>query len=254
MDLIPCAPRPTQHAESWAGAARTCRCRRRLSQAFVRRGGRAFAHRFHKPARWAKARDVKVLVVEDDADLGAAMQRALEGWGAQTTWVTTLAEGLTALVSHPHIVVLDVGLPDGSGVALAERAATLRPAPLMLAVSGQASAEEGFQLARYGVRAYLPKPLSFRDFTKTMETIVEQAPDLAPLLVAAVGRAPFQDVLALVRRSMAEQALALSSGNRTGAARLLGVTRQAVQQLIRDLDLNDDTTSRADGAKEPHRS
>lgn len=180
-----------------------------------------------------------MLVIEDDADLGEAMQCALRGWGAETTWVTTVRDGLQALNAHPHVVVLDVCLPDGTGLELAERASRLRPAPLMLAISGQATAQQAFQLASLGVRGYLPKPLSFRDFTKTMEQLLDAAPNLAPLLAATVGRAPFQDVLTLVRRSMAEQALALSEGNRTGAARLLGVTRQAVQQLIRDLDLPD---------------
>jgi hypothetical protein len=46
-------------------------------------------------------------------------------------------------------------------------------------------------------------------------------------------------VLDRVRRAMAEQALAMAAGNKTGAARLLGITRQAVQQLIRDLELSD---------------
>lgn len=183
---------------------------------------------------------MKVLVVEDDPDLGPAMRRALEAWGADAVLAQNLREGLDGLEHHPHIVVLDVCLPDGSGVTLAREASRLRPAPLMMAVSGQASADEAFTLASLGVRAYLPKPLSFRDFTKTVEKMIEAAPDLAPLLVTAVGRTPFQEVLALVRRSMAEQALALSDGNRTGAARLLGVTRQAVQHLIRDLELSDD--------------
>jgi DNA-binding NtrC family response regulator len=58
-------------------------------------------------------------------------------------------------------------------------------------------------------------------------------------MVAIVGRVSFREVLDRVRRSMAEQALAMSAGNKTGAARLLGITRQAVQQLIRDLDLTD---------------
>jgi len=58
-------------------------------------------------------------------------------------------------------------------------------------------------------------------------------------------------VLDRVRRSMAEQALAMAAGNKTGAARLLGITRQAVQQLIRDLDLSDGSRPTFTSESEP---
>jgi DNA-binding transcriptional LysR family regulator len=37
-----------------------------------------------------------------------------------------------------------------------------------------------------------------------------------------------------VRRVMVEQALAKAEGSRSGAARLLSVSRQAVQQMVRE--------------------
>jgi DNA-binding NtrC family response regulator len=111
----------------------------------------------------------------------------------------------------------------------------------MIAISGQASANEAFRLGALGVRAYLSKPLSFTELIATIECVLDQAPDLSQLLVASVGRQRFRDVQEQVRRTMAEQALALARGNRTEAARLLGVSRQAVQQLIRDLDIDVET-------------
>jgi len=182
---------------------------------------------------------MKALVVEDDVELGRALVRALEEWGAATTLAETV-EAATRLVANVELVVLDIGLPDGSGVTVAEKAAALRPAPLIIAFSGNATAEEAFRLGQLGVRGYLTKPLSLGDFTATVAALLEGAPNLAPFLVATVGREPFQKVLAGVRRTMAEQALARTGGNRTGAARLLGVTRQAVQNIIRDLDIETD--------------
>jgi two-component system response regulator RegA len=183
---------------------------------------------------------VNCIVVEDDDLLCRALAPALGDWGARVTVAATFAGGRAALAGGPQLMIFDVGLPDGSGVDLAELAATSRPAPLMVAISGRASAAEAFRLGQLGVRGYLPKPLSFADFTCTLEGLLAQAPDLSPLLVAAVGQEPFQDVLEQVRRTMTEQALALSGGNRTTAARLLGVTRQAVQYIVRDLDLATD--------------
>jgi CheY-like chemotaxis protein len=136
-------------------------------------------------------------------------------------------------------MVLDVDLPDGSGVALAELAARMRPQPIILAISAHATPREAFRLAQLGALAFLTKPLSLADFMVSLEAVLDKAPDYVPHLVAVVGHESFRAVLDRVRRAMAEQALALAAGNKTGAARLLGITRQAVQQLIRDLDLND---------------
>ncbi len=182
---------------------------------------------------------MRALLVEDDDVLGRAIQRTLEEWGNSVTWCKTLADALRAASSAPDLVVMDVGLPDGSGVTLAEALSTQRPAPLVVAMSGRASASEAFRLGALGVRGYLPKPVSFAELVATIDSLLERAPDLSPLLVASVGKRRFQDVQEQVRRTMTEQALALANGNRTEAARLLGVTRQAVQQLIRNLEIPD---------------
>jgi two-component system, response regulator RegA len=188
---------------------------------------------------------MRALVVEDDDVLGRAITRALEEWGNEVTWCTTLADALTATRTPPDLVIIDVALPDGSGVTLARELSRQRPAPLVIAMSGRASASEAFQLGALGVRGYLPKPVSFTDLVATIDSLLETAPDLSPLLVASVGRRGFQDVQEQVRRTMAEQALAVARGNRTEAARLLGVTRQAVQQLIRNFDIHDTQPKRS---------
>jgi two-component system response regulator RegA len=180
---------------------------------------------------------MRALVVEDDDVLGRAIARTLEEWGNEVVWCTTLATALEQAKATPDLVILDVGLPDGSGVTLVQELSRQRPAPLVIAMSGRASASEAFRLGSLGVRGYLSKPLSFTELVATIESVLESAPDLSPLLVASVGRRRFQDVQEQVRRAMTEQALALANGNRTEAARLLGVTRQAVQQLIRNLEI-----------------
>lgn len=57
---------------------------------------------------------------------------------------------------------------------------------------------------------------------------------LTEVLTPLVGRYGLHAVVAFVRGTLVHQALGLSSGNKTNAARLLGVTRQAIQQHASD--------------------
>ncbi len=180
---------------------------------------------------------MRVLVVEDDDLLRRSIGKAVRSWGAEVFEAATVRDGVALLERHPDLLVMDVRLGDGTGLDVARAAARTRPIPLMIAISGQALPEEAFQLAQLGVRGYLPKPLSLDDLHATVTAIAHQPVELAAHAAGQVGQEPFQDVQANLRRTMVEQALALSAGSRTGAARLLGVTRQAVQQMIRDLSL-----------------
>ena len=61
----------------------------------------------------------KILIVEDDADIRAANRDLLELAGYRVVTASTLASGRDAVErNHPDLVILDVLLPDGSGLDL----------------------------------------------------------------------------------------------------------------------------------------
>jgi DNA-binding response OmpR family regulator len=191
--------------------------------------------------RSGKRKPLRVLVVQEDVQLGESLRDALRERGESVYWVRSQREAMAACTQPFDWMVLDVQLSDGSGIALAELAARMRPAPRILAMSNRAEARDALRMAQLGARGLLQKPFTIAEFTATLEQLADNAPEFLPHLVAVVGHTGFREVLDRVRRSMAEQALAMAAGNKTGAARLLGITRQAVQQLIRDLDLSDGT-------------
>jgi DNA-binding NtrC family response regulator len=178
-----------------------------------------------------------VLLVEDDDGLRRTLGRILEARGDRVTEAKTQAEALAALGHRFELLILDVRLPDGNALEIVRAASRHKPLPVMLAMSGEASAEEAFQLAQMGVRCYIPKPLSLSDFRQVLDSAGRQLAPLDVHVAAAVGKTPIGEVQASVRRAMVEQALAMTAWNVTGAARLLRVTRQAVQQMIKDLEL-----------------
>jgi DNA-binding NtrC family response regulator len=174
----------------------------------------------------------QVLIVEDDRPLCAALSRVVQGWGARTWETHTVAEAREYLRASPQLVIVDLWLEGESALPLVEEVAHHRPAPAVLAISGRASPEEAFRLGQLGVRAYLPKPLFHERLIEKIEEALREAPDLEPWVAAQVGYSPMRVVQADVRRVMLEEAMARAGGSRSGAARLLQVTRQAIQQVF----------------------
>jgi CheY-like chemotaxis protein len=63
----------------------------------------------------------KTLIVEDDRLSRMALVKILEQMGHELDTAVTVAEGLEKLSLGPECVLLDLMLPDGSGVAVLER-------------------------------------------------------------------------------------------------------------------------------------
>jgi DNA-binding response OmpR family regulator len=58
----------------------------------------------------------RILVVEDDPASGAALSRMLKNIGYEVVSATNVAEGMAGLETKPRCIVLDLMLPDGSGI------------------------------------------------------------------------------------------------------------------------------------------
>lgn len=175
----------------------------------------------------------RVLVAEDNPGLRRGIARALAARGVKTIEAANAREAIALLQPVPDALILDVHLAEGSAFEVLEAAHDLWPAPLKIATSGVASRAETFRLSLYGVRAFLEKPFAIADLEAALDDVSEHGPPLTPSLQDSIGHISVRKVQELTREVMLRQALALSEGSRSEAARLLQVTRQAVQQMIR---------------------
>jgi DNA-binding NtrC family response regulator len=150
------------------------------------------------------------------------------------------APSLKGIESKPDLILLDVQLPDGRGIRIAEAARLLYPVPRIIAMSGAATAAESFQLGQLNVAHFLQKPFGLDELTAALQRLSDTPEALAAVSAAAVGQLTLAQARAVVRDSMTRQALALAAGNRTHAADILGVTRQAVQYAVRDEEVIED--------------
>ncbi|MFC5498233.1 sigma-54-dependent transcriptional regulator [Caenimonas terrae] len=113
------------------------------------------------------------LIVEDDLD-SARMMAALvttEGYTAATAQSLRDARRQLAL-QPPDLVLLDLRLPDGSGMALLDDQALIGNSEVVL-MTGHASLETSIQALRYGAADYLIKPVSARQLQAILSRVMK---------------------------------------------------------------------------------
>jgi DNA-binding NarL/FixJ family response regulator len=100
-----------------------------------------------------------VLIVDDNARFRARARRWLEAGGFDV--VAEAADGASALDAvrqhRPSVVLLDVELPDTSGLSVADRLAEERDSPAVVLTSTHDAADYGDRAVRCGARGFLPK-------------------------------------------------------------------------------------------------
>ncbi|WIG97699.1 response regulator [Myxococcus sp. SDU36] len=174
-----------------------------------------------------------LLVVEDASCLARAIEEALRARVERCTHAASLAAARQVLQHDaPDAVILDVSLPDGESIELLAPLCALEPLPHVIAISGTATAEQAFQLAQAGVRAFLPKPLDLARLESVWLETLARPPDLVTALRASAGRVPLHGFESLVRDTLVDEALAKSDGSVRGAAKLLRISRQLLQHIL----------------------
>ncbi len=120
---------------------------------------------------------MRVLLVDDHAEVRALVARALTRDGHAVACVATLAAARASLAeAPPEVVVLDLGLPDGSGIdqCRAWRAAGERVPVLMLTAQGAvAQRVEGLEA---GADDYLAKPFALAELRARVRALGRRGP------------------------------------------------------------------------------
>jgi DNA-binding NarL/FixJ family response regulator len=100
-----------------------------------------------------------VLVVDDDPVFRGLARRILTACGLVVVGeAQTVAEAIDAADRlRPDAALVDVGLPDGDGIALARRLAALPWSPRVVITSSDPEAAASDDLQQDGVAAFVPK-------------------------------------------------------------------------------------------------
>ncbi|MCL7452179.1 MAG: GAF domain-containing protein [Anaerolineae bacterium] len=181
----------------------------------------------------AVARGPKVLVVEDDRDLALVLRRHLESDGYRVLLAGCGEDALwLAREERPHVIILDIMLPDLSGFAVLEALKahpTTAPIPVVIA-SVLFEQEKGYAL---GAVDYLPKPVTREQLlTAARQALAHVAPQPHSLLVVEDD----PDIRSMMQEALIRQGYNVSTA--TSGDQVLGeVTRLRPDLILLDLKM-----------------
>ncbi|MCB1160343.1 MAG: response regulator transcription factor [Leptospiraceae bacterium] len=116
----------------------------------------------------------KLLLVEDDRSLGATLKDRLKKEGYDISWVESLENARKELqMGFPDLLILDVGLPDGSGFELAKELGQKPNPPPFLFLTAVAGAQDRLRGFELGAEEFIPKPFHLKELLLRVKHVLD---------------------------------------------------------------------------------
>jgi DNA-binding response OmpR family regulator len=145
----------------------------------------------------------KILVVEDEPSLRWTLQEALRGWGYEPVLAATATEAQQAFAqAQPLAVLLDIHLPDGSGLDLLRSFKQRAPHTVVIMMTGEVVVAHTIAALRGGADDFIGKPIHLPELEYTLRTNIAQrrkgiaAPPHPPRLLIVADAQEQQQYLA----------------------------------------------------------
>ena len=116
----------------------------------------------------------RVLIVDDHALFAEAIRLTLGAHGVEVVGIAnTVEEGMSSIRRHrPDVALVDIGLPDGSGLALGERVLAECPETKVIALSALGDPRAVRDALRIGFHGYIIKDTSISRFITAIEAVL----------------------------------------------------------------------------------
>ena len=156
-----------------------------LPAANARRNGEQpmpeLAHPVSKAISWDNStrelQDIRVVVVDDEADARSMLKRLLEDCGATVLLAAHAADAIEIIQrERPQVIVSDIGMPDEDGYSLIRRVRKLGAASggstPAVALTAYARAEDRVKAVRAGFQLHVPKPVEPAELIAMVASLV----------------------------------------------------------------------------------
>jgi len=117
-----------------------------------------------------------ILLIEDDPAVARGLQDGLGRDGYVVTWKTTGEEGVSfARDNEPHLIILDVRLPDGSGFDFCRQMRQLGLHQPILMLTVQRDEMDKVLGLEMGADDYVTKPYALRELQSRVRALLRRA-------------------------------------------------------------------------------
>ncbi|MEK9816378.1 MAG: response regulator [Limnobacter sp.] len=126
---------------------------------------------------------IRILLIEDDRELGKALRNSLSTEGHSVVTAASLSEAKALLANQPsgqafELYLLDLGLPDGDGKSFLELARREGNAPVIV-ISARPNEGSKIELLDAGADDYLVKPFSVGELLARIRVALRHRGNLA---------------------------------------------------------------------------
>jgi DNA-binding response OmpR family regulator len=113
---------------------------------------------------------MRLLLVEDNEQLGELLAKSLQPLGYDVDCRTTAAGARKALMKASYTaLILDLGLPDGDGLAIIKELRNRQDTTPVLVISGRGGQRDRVSGLRNGADDYLVKPFAVQELVARLE-------------------------------------------------------------------------------------
>jgi len=132
---------------------------------------------------------VRLLVVEDNERVSAALQAALTRQGHEVIAAGTGAAALELLDQQPDVVLLDLGLPDCDGFTVCGAIRAVSPVPLVV-TTARADPSSCVRALDLGADDYVVKPYNLAELLARVRAVLRRGRPAVPQAATTVDGEP----------------------------------------------------------------
>ena len=117
----------------------------------------------------------RILIVDDEPEIQELIQRTLEreGYSIQTVGSAGEARQVAAKTQF-HVLLVDLSLPDGTGIDLVKELCVPKGTPAGIIITGYPSVNSVTEAMKLSARNYLSKPVSPSDVVEAVRTVLTE--------------------------------------------------------------------------------
>ncbi len=115
-----------------------------------------------------------VLVLDDDRQIARTLKMTLDSWGYPCLIAGTIKDASDILLTEdPKIILLDINLPDGSGLDFLKELKDSKPETVVVMITGNVSVESTIEALRGGAHDFIGKPIHLGELRVTLRNALE---------------------------------------------------------------------------------